>query len=439
MRCVRNRLGVMKYVVWGGGQLGRKAVSIIGKGKIALWVDTNSELQGAEINGIKVESPDAIKTIEEKFIILITPAAYEEQIARELELEEYYNYFYFSDHPYCMDMSDEADSIRVLDYLPRFDGTILLYGINWFNLYLYDFFKIRGEKAIIYASGKEYDYFYELIKDDYEVTSDEIHIASANHIFAPIDIKGLPTEKTKVIDELIEEACPISHPEVSKYKNIYKGKRCFIVATGPSLKVDDLDKINANGDISISMNRIYNIFDRTLWRPDYYVIEDQKMIEDLAPTIAKLDLKTKFVSENPQSYWEQPEAETSIPYKMVMQDCLSSRIGFSLNPDRIMYNGYSVTYVCLQLAVYMGFSEIYLIGVDFNYSSDVYAESNHFEGYQGHYKDIRLNPIEPERMKRAYQKARVVSEAKGIHIFNATRGGKLEVFERVDLDKILDV
>lgn len=428
----------MKYVVWGAGQLGKKAVSIIEKEKIALWVDTNSELQGVEINGLKVESPDTIKSLEENFIILITPDVYEEQIANELKREERHNYFYFSDHPYCMDMSDEADSMGVLNYLPCFDGTILLYGINWFNLYLYDFFKDRGEKAIIYANGKEYEYFYELIKDDYEVTCDEKHIDSVDYILAPIDIKGLPMEKTKVIDGLIEEACPISHPEISKYKNIHKGKRCFIVATGPSLRVDDLDKIKANGDISISMNRIYNIFDRTLWRPDYYVIEDQKMIEDLASTIAKLDLKTKFVSENPKGYWEQPEAETSIPYKMVMQNCLSDRIGFSLNPDRIVYNGYSVTYVCLQLAVYMGFSEIYLMGVDFNYSSDVYAESNHFEGYQGHYKDIRLNPIEPERMKRAYCKARTVSEAMGIHIFNATRGGKLEVFDRTDLDKILD-
>lgn len=428
----------MKYVIWGAGQLGRKAVSVIGKEKIVLWVDTNPEIQGVEINGLIVESPNAIKSLEEAFIILITPAAYEEQISNELEQQGLHNYFYFSEHPYCMDMSDETDSMEVLNHLPCFDGIILLYGINWFNLYLYDFFKNKGEKAILYSTGKNYEYFFELIKDDYEVTRDEKYINSADYILAPIDIKGLPVEKTKVIDGLIEEACPISHPEISKYKNIHKGRRCFIVATGPSLRVDDLEKIRSNGDISISMNRIYNIFDRTSWRPDYYVIEDQKMIEDLAPTIAQLDLKTKFVSENPKSYWEQQEAGTSIPYKMVMQNCLSDRIGFSLNPDRIMYNGYSVTYVCLQLAVYMGFSEIYLIGVDFNYSSDVYAESNHFEGYQRHYMDIRLNSIEPERMKRAYRKARFVSEAKNIHIFNATRGGKLEVFDRVDLDKILN-
>lgn len=439
MRCVRNRLTRMKYVIWGAGQFGRKALSIIGKEKIILWVDSNSEIQGKNINGLKVESPNMIKSLDEAFVILITPIAYEEQISKDLEQQGLYNYFFFSEHPYCMDMSDGADSIKMLNRLPYFDGMVLLYGINWFNLYLYDFLKKKGQSPIIYSKDKNYECFFELIKNDYEITRDENYINSSNYILAPIEIKGLPIGKTKVIDELIEEAYPITYPKISKYKNIHKGRRCFIVATGPSLRIDDLEKIRANGDISMSMNRIYNIFDRTSWRPDYYVIEDQKMIEDLAPTIAQLELKTKFVSENPRSYWEQQEAESSIAYKMIMQNCLSDRIGFSLNPDRIMYNGYSVTYICLQLAVYMGFSEIYLIGVDFNYSSDIYAESNHFEGYQGHYKDIRLNPIEPERMKRAYRKARLVSEAKNIHILNATRGGKLEIFPRANLDEILNV
>ena len=121
---------------------------------------------------------------------------------------------------------------------------------------------------------------------------------------------------------------------------------------------------------------------------------------------------------------------------MVMQDCLSDRVGFSMNIDRFMYNGYTVTYVCIQLALYMGFKEIFLLGVDFNYSDDVYSESNHFKGYQKHYKDIRLNEIKPERMLNAYHKAKKIAEAEGKRIYNATRGGKLEVFERRTLDSL---
>lgn len=59
---------------------------------------------------------------------------------------------------------------------------------------------------------------------------------------------------------------------ISGIKDVYKGKRCFIVGNGPSLRVDDLDKIK--NEYSFASNKIYKIFDKTMWRPDYYVICD---------------------------------------------------------------------------------------------------------------------------------------------------------------------
>ena len=53
--------------------------------------------------------------------------------------------------------------------------------------------------------------------------------------------------------------------QIRKYKDIGKGKRCFVIGNGPSLKVSDLERIK-NEDC-FAANRIFKIFPNTTWRP----------------------------------------------------------------------------------------------------------------------------------------------------------------------------
>ena len=79
-------------------------------------------------------------------------------------------------------------------------------------------------------------------------------------------------------------------PFYNKYKFIddirdkYKGKRCFIIATGPSLRMQDVERLE--NEITIGMNSFYRIYDKTQFRPtfkdsvlcvaasDFYEVED---------------------------------------------------------------------------------------------------------------------------------------------------------------------
>jgi hypothetical protein len=108
-----------------------------------------------------------------------------------------------------------------------------------------------------------------------------------------------------------------------------------------------------------------------------------------------------------------------------------------------VYNGATVTYSCLQLAVNMGFKEIYLLGVDNSYSLalrkngelvQTNLEQDHFSPGYSAYPNMHLFKI--DIVNAAYQSARNYAESHGIKIYNATRGGKLEVFERVDFDSL---
>ena len=88
----------------------------------------------------------------------------------------------------------------------------------------------------------------------------------------------------------------------------------------------------------------------------------------------------------------------------------------------------------MQLAAFMGFKEIYLLGVDFSYGGQqkntnytYFYETDAIENMGvGYVRQVTL----------AYQAAKRYAESHGIKIYNATRGGKLEIFERVDFDSL---
>lgn len=95
----------------------------------------------------------------------------------------------------------------------------------------------------------------------------------------------------------------------------------------------------------------------------------------------------------------------------------------------------TVTISSLPIALYMGFKEIYLLGADCNYKGALQDEGNHF--VKGYCKKEDNQPRTPFLVRQAfigYQAVRHYAEERGIKIYNATRGGKLEVFERVDFD-----
>lgn len=114
--------------------------------------------------------------------------------------------------------------------------------------------------------------------------------------------------------------------------------------------------------------------------------------------------------------------------------------GFSDDIVNGVYWGATVTYdLGLQVAAYMGIKEIYLIGIDHNNVGSVIDPGNHFipdyfeDDEAGIYKNV---VADFGAMDLAYEKAERYSREHGFRIYNATRGGKLEVFERVNFDSL---
>lgn len=229
---------------------------------------------------------------------------------------------------------------------------------------------------------------------------------------------------------------------IRSLKDTKKGKRCFILGNGPSLTIDDLNKLK-NED-TFAFNRIYFMFDKTDWRPTYYMCVDVGVLGMNLPTMEKLKLPNIILSDIAR---KSVEDSSNIHYLYDYSRFKVNRWGFDRPyvsedvSDHCCFC-FTVTYDAIQLAIYMGYSEIYLLGVDHNYSvkTDSKGRITRDESVKDYFEGLEKTAITAmnyEATTAAFEAARRYADEHNIVIKNATRGGKLEVFERIDFDSII--
>lgn len=227
---------------------------------------------------------------------------------------------------------------------------------------------------------------------------------------------------------------------IRHYKNIHRGQKCFVVGNGPSLKAEDLTRLHKLGIPTFACNRIHLIFPQTAWRPTYYFISDSKIADQYSGDIDGVPEKNRFF---PKAF--QGQIEKGIFYNTIYFD-YQKEGRFSTDAAKGIFPAASVTTEMIQFAYYMGFSAIYLIGVDFSYAvtQRLDRQTYSYQGENNYFVSDYLKPGEVADMPNinanllGFRAAKRAIEANHRKICNATRGGKLEVFERADLDMLLE-
>lgn len=216
------------------------------------------------------------------------------------------------------------------------------------------------------------------------------------------------------------------------YKGIHNGERCFIIATGPSLTMEDLESLK--NENTISMNSICKLYDKTKWRPTYFAVQDNLVFEKLQELIRKHKEVPVFISDNIPGKFKREKEWIEFPTdtKYHSYDILRKKYYAKFSDDAydIVYDGYSIAYSCIELAVYMGFKEIYLLGADCTYL----GEKEHFVDCG---VEDRARKYATPKLIVGYEKVKEYADSHGIKVYNATRGGVLEVFPRVALEDVL--
>jgi len=226
-----------------------------------------------------------------------------------------------------------------------------------------------------------------------------------------------------------------SRMRISQYHNIHKGERCFIIGNGPSLKQTDLTKLK--GEYTFGMNRIYLLFPKLGFTTTYFASINDLVIEQCADEIAALSIP-KFLA------WHSNRHFQRFPDDMVFLYTTYTGPKFSYDMTGRVWEGATVTNVALQLAFYMGFEKVILIGVDHNFTDKGQAnktvvstgdDPNHFDsryfgkGFRWQLPDLDTSEIGYKKARDAYQKA-------GREIVDATIGGKLTIFPKVNYNSL---
>ena len=224
---------------------------------------------------------------------------------------------------------------------------------------------------------------------------------------------------------------------LSALKNEYKGERCFIIGNGPSLRKTDVSKLK--NEYTFGMNRIYLAFEEWGFQTSFLASVNDLVIEQCVDDFLSLDMP-RFFSWRSRKFFSKA-ANLNLPNFLYTT---YSGEKFAQDARYRVWEGATVTNICLQLAYHMGFKQAILVGVDHSFKSKGEAnktvisdgdDPNHFDpryfgkGFRWQLPDLDMSEI-------AYAMAKDAYEQDNRQILDATIGGHLTIFDKVDYDNL---
>ncbi|WP_051313413.1 6-hydroxymethylpterin diphosphokinase MptE-like protein [Sporocytophaga myxococcoides] len=227
-----------------------------------------------------------------------------------------------------------------------------------------------------------------------------------------------------------------SSKKFKKLKNKYAGEKAVILFNGPSLLKADFESLK--NTYTFGLNKVNLIFEEKNFIPNILVAFDSLLNEQ----------NTSFLSNSPHllkilaydSYKDLKKRGEDYIYLYHQEDP-----SFCYDPSSCVVNRGSTPYITFQIAYYMGFEQIAIVGADHNFPNlppmakikNLDEDKYHF--HKDYHKKGDVNQY-PDRLKLdiLFRDIKLAYEMKGRKIYNATEGGNLEIFERKNLHDFIN-
>jgi hypothetical protein len=248
-------------------------------------------------------------------------------------------------------------------------------------------------------------------------------------------------------------------------KNAHKGKRCFILGNGPSLKHHDLSKLT--DEYVFTVNNMIKTETFNMLKPNFHLFfdpaffdfffspnpENNLAIEQIKKSLIDNPNMTLFSSFRLKSKSSKVFPDVNSHY-MFNNKMYTAQLKKSSSIHRNTPAFQNVILYAINIAIYMGFEKIYILGVDMTGFLDAYehdvteAKAGHFyetskENFQKLIAFKEENKLDNEFYLKAFGKTfehfklmeRKVS-SKNAKLYNASAHGALDVVERVNYKKL---
>lgn len=212
-----------------------------------------------------------------------------------------------------------------------------------------------------------------------------------------------------------------SKKKIKNIKNKYKGKRCILAGTAPSINQLDLGLVK--NDFFFTVNRGYLLAERLGKSPDAIMFADSRAFQEYGQEALNKNWKYVFLNcELPTILGENIYYYEQWKYPYIYEGF------FQKNCENPIYGGHTVILEALQMACYMGFSEIIIIGVD------LISQKNQTHFFKAPIvessRSYRLTNKNSEKMIRSFEFVSSFINKENIKIYNAGIGGELNCFPR---------
>jgi len=194
--------------------------------------------------------------------------------------------------------------------------------------------------------------------------------------------------------------------EIEQYRNLHAGKRLFILASGPSLNDCDLRLLERR--ITMGLNRSVLVYPEAY----YQCVMDQRLFE---------------MYEDELQRCRQLFTVAGRPFGLGLENLAAE--GFSWDLSEGIYTGYTIAYFALQLAVYMGFAEIYYLGLDLCH------EGSHTHFFGRDEASARHETTEFPKMQKMLTHGANTLRNHPIKVFNCSPVSTLSCFPHVPFEQ----
>ena len=271
--------------VWGAGVIGKRVLSYIGEANVSAFIDSDTEKIGTEFCGKPVISfAEYSEKYNGRFIIITPYLEYEiEDFLKEKNID---CYFRLSDCAYELSTGNINNLLKERVLKDLYDiHSAYIYGVSLYSIIMDEWIREYAGKylPIIAPNSVKKEYLCKIAKElpEIEFLSEQVIKNKNIETLLVAEEWHIPRleilwPKAKIINEfdISKREEQYVNTNLLKLKNKHIGESCFIVGLGPSLQVDKLNWLKDNGINSFSVNSVFMIYDKTDWRPTYYVVGD---------------------------------------------------------------------------------------------------------------------------------------------------------------------
>ncbi len=162
------------------------------------------------------------------------------------------------------------------------------------------------------------------------------------------------------------------HSRLCQFKDIHKNQKCILMCNGPSLNKVDFSAIDKKKYVFFGLNKVFLGYELFGFYPQYMVAINKKVIEQSIEEFNKLPV-IMFISNRVD---EELVAETQNKFQINTINLPSGFKRFSKDICEYVNEGWTVTHAALQIIYYMGFEEVYIVGMDHRFTQHVPGQEN---------------------------------------------------------------